>query len=415
MKITMRRAVGTAVAGAALTAGGVAVQQRGCSDADCARLAAAVTSICQAAPVSKACEDAQDQYKASCAVTPPPPTPEPPSCDPSPCDPAETCLPLPSGIECRPPDPVCEVGASCGCWHRPPGEAWQELPSCTAPTPGPTAPPTPKPPTPPPTVHAPLLDDEDLTLVASDTRKQTWAYTAAAIDRWRAKNPEAWRGDGACLRDGPSGIDTAFQGISDELLAVDVVAGQSIDDNGKRSDCIFVNRPGTNEYEETHLFDYARACVATSANAIKHMYVRGTAPPPTPPPPPATDECPFLPCPMRTYSNGTPRWRFNSREYSRKIADTTPVTVDQEPFCAATGQSPTEDGTKRAGCPMRKDKEGDLERPAVERWLLKGDPVTDAKNGARCEQVEGNPFQLYRNNGNCRLCEPGRNVCTSWW
>jgi len=185
-------------------------------------------------------------------------------------------------------------------------------------------------------------------------------------------------------------------------------------------EAIFIERPD-GLAEERHTCFFGKGTWTNSGRGKFmgcHRINAGPLPPTPPvvtPPPPAGDACPFEPCPQRTYPNGTPRWRFNSREYSKKVADSTPVTVDQEPFCAATGQSPTEDGTKRAGCPMRKDKEGDLERPAVERWLLKGDPVTDAKNGAKCEQVEGNPFQLYRNNGNCRLCEPGRNVCTSWW
>ena len=83
----------------------------------------------------------KDRYCASyptepmCASTPAPEPTAEPTAEP-------TVGPEPQ------PSPVCPpVGATCGCWHRPPGEEWQQLPPCTEPTPGPTptATPTPQP------------------------------------------------------------------------------------------------------------------------------------------------------------------------------------------------------------------------------------------------------------------------------
>ena len=75
----------------------------------------------------------KDRYCASyptepmCASTPAPePTAEPtvePTAEPEP-DPSPVCPP---------------VGATCGCWHRPPGEEWQQLPPCSEPTAPPVA------------------------------------------------------------------------------------------------------------------------------------------------------------------------------------------------------------------------------------------------------------------------------------
>lgn len=62
--------------------------------------------------------------------------------------PSPTATPSP---EPTPPSPVCVEGQTCGCWHMPPGEDWQQLPPCPTPTPTPKPTPTPAPtPTPNP-------------------------------------------------------------------------------------------------------------------------------------------------------------------------------------------------------------------------------------------------------------------------
>jgi len=261
-------------------------------------------------------------------------------------------------------------------------------------------------------VVAPLIPDEELTLVKPPGSSQMWAETDAAIKRYQTIHPEKWmdRSGLQCLSAGPSGIDEAFLAISTELLRQTIVAGQSISQSGQRSDCIFVNRTGGNLYEEMHIFDYSRACAATTSGAYKQLYKRstGSVPPPDPPP------CPALPCPLKTYPDGKAHWKFNSKPHTMGNADSTPVTVAQEPFCAATGQSPMAEGTLKASCPMR--KEGDPDRAAVENWLLDGGPVRDSKDGGNCEPNNTtNPYAFLMRGGNCRNCNTGKTVCTDWW
>ena len=278
--------------------------------------------------------------------------------------------------------------------------------------------------------QAPLIPDEELTAIgpAGDPAvgsSQVWGETEAAINRWRALHPEKWRGDGACLIS-VSGIDEAFLGISTELLrnpGQPIIAGQSIAVGGQRSDCIFANRTGTKKYEEMHLFDYGRACVATGPNAFKHLYLRegnGTVTPP-----PVTDACPFAPCPDRVWTAetlppgwgedriGTARWRFNVHLHTMGNNDSAPVTDRNEPYCASIGMSPMADGTLRAGCPVRPD--GHIEREAVENWLLEGGPKVEGRNGQDCKANNNdNPFAFLAGTGNCRICNTPKTTCSEW-
>lgn len=316
-------------------------------------------------------------------------TENPPTCKPKP--PATTCEPA-----CKATEKCVERGAA------------EKVYECV-PIPG-----TP--------TEAPLIRDEDLTHVGPAQPSQMWAETDAAIKRWRELHPEKWRGDGACLTS-VSGIDEAFLGISTELLRVKIVAGQSITDGGQRSDCIFVNRTGTNLYEEAHLFDYGRACVATGPNAMKELYRRGDAPPVEPPP--VTDTCPHAPCPDRVWTAetlpdgwgedaiGTARWHFNVHIHTMGNYDSTAVTDRNEPYCASIGMSPMGDGTLRASCPMRPD--GHVDREDVENWLLEGGPVVEGRNGQNCKANNNdNPFAFLAGTGNCRICNTPKTVCSEW-
>ena len=135
-----------------------------------------------------------------------------------------------------------------------------------------------------------------------------------------------------------------------------------------------------------------------------------TAPdlPPVPDPPATT--CPAQPCPDR--SPGA--WKLNCKEHQRDKADCTPVTVRQEPYCRAIGMSPDAAGKLRAGCPMRpEDWPAPGERQLLEAWLT-GGTVLEARNGATCTGVLGNPFQFYLSGGNCRLCSADGLTCGGW-
>jgi hypothetical protein len=83
---TKRNATIAAVPLALFTA--AVAQQKGCSESDCQKLAAAVTATCMAEPTSNACATLSQQYEAKCKATPAPsPTAQPtplPSPSPSP-------------------------------------------------------------------------------------------------------------------------------------------------------------------------------------------------------------------------------------------------------------------------------------------------------------------------------------------
>ncbi len=331
-------------------------------------------------------------------------------------------------ISCSDPrviSPICQEGEFCHCWHRPPGSPWlkAECPSgqeCSAEkeciTPAPVCPSQcpegqecidpakgclPKPDAPP------LIPDEELTAQdPQDGKRLTWDATNAAIHRWRAKHPEKWivLGDSQCLADGVAGIDAAFLAIATELKADGIVAGQSIKKSGKRSDCIFVNRIPTKLYEETHAFEYGRACVATVSNAVKGVYVRGATAP-------APDKCPFEPCPLKVFADtGKPHWKFNAKPHTMGNCDSTPVEIKNCAYCTAIDMG---DGGTRCECPVRPD--GHPEREAVEAWLT-GGTVRDSRNGQDCRPNHtDNPMAFLCGTGNCRNCNADKTVCTAWF
>lgn len=126
MKI--RTMIGTAVIAGSLTAGGVAVQQRGCSAQDCAKLADAVKVACEAEPLGVLCIRAKAEWEKDCAPQPTPsptatptaePTPEPtPTSTPEPTptptpEPTPVPTPTPTPTPTPPPIPTPAPGGSC--------------------------------------------------------------------------------------------------------------------------------------------------------------------------------------------------------------------------------------------------------------------------------------------------------------
>jgi hypothetical protein len=263
-----------------------------------------------------------------------------------------------------PPDPVCDpnVGLVTECWHMPPGKHWQWIPKPVVPTPVPT--PTPDPGTDPPAV--PLIADEDLVADETDTRKETFSLTNAAMGRWRVKHPEKWNGAGTCLVDRGAGIDAAFAAVAAELGAVGVVAGQSIKVSGQRSDAIFVNRRGTNRYEETHLFHSGTGCAGTSSNVIKFTYVRSGGVQPAPP----SDCTDPQPPPLQFI-------KMKCDRGGKWPCDATPQVFGFEykgpgtNYCAeiGLGEMPGQPGVERRTCPAGNDDNGPRRR-ACERVVL---------------------------------------------
>ena len=83
-------------------------------------------------------------------------------------------------------------------------------------------------------------------------------------------------------------------------------------------------------------------------------------------PPPPADACPVEPCPLRLWTRATlppgwgdheigrPAYEVKAIRHTMGNADGSVVVIRQEPYCAATGQSPMSDGNPRAACPMRR-------------------------------------------------------------
>jgi len=146
-------------------------------------------------------------------------------------------------------------------------------------------------------------------------------------------------------------------------------------------EAVFIKR-NDGRYEENHAVFSANGCW-TGSGYGKYKgchYEVGSSPPPVDPP---TEACP-APHPDLT------RMKFKSTEHNGNL-DTSWVTVNQEPYCREIGMSPMDDGTPRAGCPVRPEGgEGSEERAPCEAELC------DQKwecNGQPADGWKGNPAQ----------------------
>lgn len=132
---------------------------------------------------------------------------------------------------------------------------------------------------------------------------------------------------------------------------------------------------------------------------------------PTPTPTPIS-ECPD-PKPERFWEDGTPHWKINSHLYSLRWIDTTAVTVAQWKFCEAIGMGTMADGSPRGECPVRPD--GHPDRIPCEKYLAGGDWTLQGKGVVTCYFNPDNHAQFMVSDGNCRLCNPDKSVCSDWW
>jgi len=347
----------------------------------------------------------------------------------------------PQPPEPPPPTPQCSEGQSYSCWHRPPGNEW--LYACPvynsagqvvgilnvaggpAQCPKPPTEPPVEPPVPPPSGNY-FLDDEALSVVGPAS-KNTWNKTWEALQQWKAANQDKFRNEN-CLKAGGAGIDDAYDGIGALLRSKGSDAGQSIDDGGKKSDCIFVNDSG-NVYEENHLFEYGGGCYSTSSSSIKNAWRYsggGTTPPPVQPPP-SSGDCPHQPCPIHEWTQatlppgwdpalvGSPAGLMNCNPHgSGADKDCTPLAQRQEPFCAAIGMSPYADGQPRNDCPMRPD--GHPERLDMELWFLYGGWKREGRNGQDCTPAKSeSQASILNGTGNCRMCNAKGTMCSPWF
>jgi len=150
---------------------------------------------------------------------------------------------------------------------------------------------------------------------------------------------------------------------------------------------------------------------------------------------PSPDACPIAPCPIREWTRetlpegwgdneiGRPAYEVKAINHTMGNADGSVVVIRQEPYCAATGQSPMADGNLRAACPMRLPGSGkDAEQVAIEEWILYGGFTRDSRNGQDCTPNNTtNPAAFLAGSGNCRICNAKRSTwndpraCSLWF
>jgi hypothetical protein len=240
---------------------------------------------------------------------------------------------------------------------------------------------------------------------------------------------------------GVAGIDAAYRDVSRELQGAGIVAAQGSNNNNPKADHLTVGRPSTEAsttgeqvYEEWKLFSYGNGCL--TQNQYKGAF-RPFAPVEPPPvePPPVASVCPVEPCPIRVWSRetlppgwgdneiGRPAYEVKAIRHTMGNADGSVVVIRQEPYCAATGQSPMADGNLRAACPMRLPGSGkDAEQVAVEAWILFGGFTRDGRNGQDCTPNNTtNPAAFLMGTGNCRICSANLELrddprsCSGWF
>lgn len=255
----------------------------------------------------------------------------------------------------------------------------------------------------------PPLDDEVHWKLAANQAPDaaTRGAVQAAVARYKARRAVDLNAEGTCLALGPAGIDRAFEWITAELHAAQVHAGQPRNAEGGRVDALSVNRPGTNLWEEWHLFEYGHGCFTGNPFKGVWQYVPEGG---------VGDACPAEPCPPRTFEDGKPHWQYNAKLHTMGNADSTPVVVKAWDYCKAVGLGWQDEAhtVPRGTCPVRPD--GHPERVAVEAWLLEGGPVRDSRNGQDCTPNHtDNPAAFLAGTGNCRNCNTPRTVCTAWF
>lgn len=226
------------------------------------------------------------------------------------------------------PSPVCQPGATCGCWHRPPGQNWQRLPDCIT--------------LPPPVVVGPCSTAEADLVAVPDVVPQLQNLVRAEITKM---------GD-------TTGIDcrVSLDALAARLRAPGrcVIAGQ---------EAVFVQRLDK-LWEEYHACYFGTgALVATGKYMGGHSAPNTGTPPPSPP---ATDAC-GEPVPP-------PLTGFNLHGDRRKM-DATPQVYGCA-FCAAIGLGtmPGNPSLQRCDCPAGNEDDA-AKRSACEAKVVGGKPL----------------------------------------
>ena len=340
----------------------------------------------------------------SCGPIKPPKPPEPPPCVTCPAgqhSEGGICVADPPPPD---PSPVCEPGATCGCWHRPPGEDWQQLPPCP-PTPecpatcpagmactDPVAGCVPTPPEPPAGCS---IDGEPGPELPGYKPALGGEINAAMV----SLRPDCTPGSRCVL---PEGRQAWQAKVVAEMKRRGRCAGQ----HSPSTDEIAASTSTTAPRESWHVFagpDSGPGTVVWSPGASRPTYAAPDAPEPAPQagcPPPAVPKVAQW---GLVYRNRW--WDATPKFYGRDTATWTGVPVTG--YCAAIGMS------DRLYCPAR--QEGDPNRRACEGVGIGG--YASAVPLFRCEQGqpevnEANPFQARCAPGWIECCATDGTNCT---
>jgi len=340
----------------------------------------------------------------------PPPAPQP---TPTPC---VTC---PAGQHCEggvcvadppPPDPspVCQEGETCGCWVKPPGEEWQQLPPCP---PTPTCPATcpagqsctdplagcvPTPPEPPAGCS---IDGEP----GPEIPGYRPALGGQVNDAMTSLRPECAAGSRCVV---PASRQAWQARVVLELRRRGLCAGQ----HTPETDEIAVSTGIAAPREGWHVYAGPGAgpgTVVWSPGAARPAYeAPGGTPPPIEPPPVAGCPAPVTPKVAMWGLTFRNRWWDCTPKFSNGDAVTwTGVPVTR--YCTAIGMS------DRIYCPAR--PEGDPNRRACEGVGIGGyasaTPLWRCEAGA-AEVNEANPFQARCAPGWIEACATDGTNCT---
>lgn len=259
----------------------------------------------------------------------PPPTPPPQVCPAAPgpwCTAAvaENCWSTPTATEIEwigpcaepavPPVKVCNPGETCGCYHRPPGQRWQQLPGCVEPPP------------------AACVKEADL--VAATCAGETWGDAV-----FTATEKLGFLG---------TDCNANLKALAAELVATHpdkcIIAGQ---------EAIFAARSG-GLFEENHSCLFGKG---TWTNSGRGKFMGCHKDKTAPAPPPAVTCGPPTP---------PPAWAFKVKPHQAFcVTHDSTVLVKGAAYCAAVGFT---DG--RSICAVR--GEGAADRAACEALVIGG-------------------------------------------
>jgi hypothetical protein len=262
------------------------------------------------------------------------------------------------------PSPVCQPGATCGCYHQPPGQDWQKLPDCE------TTPPVVPPAKPPATCEF----NEHTAVPMPDTAPPSGKLLGVVNDMIVAMGDTTGAPPQATLHAAASQIKAA---------GWCAVAG---------IEAIFI-RDGARWYE-FHVVYFGNGSMIPGGKYMgAHRAVRDVEPPvviepPVVTPPPADYLCGEpMPPPMRDFGVHVGRWWVDATASLYGCNYKGPGTN----YCRdiGLGEMPGQPGVERCDCPAG-NEDNPIDRSCREAWVVGGKPLW--RSDGKVTLHETNPF-----------------------